>query len=118
MINQTQVIELEEKFWKAIQEGDIESAVSLTRFPCLISSPKGGQLVLEEDFRKMMAAYSGKSYLGMEMKNNLVQILNDDTAIISYEALLNGKTSIDTSTWVNENGNWQCAFHSEIDKIH
>lgn len=117
MINQTQVIELEQKYWQAMQNDDIEAAVSLTRFPCLITSPQGSRLVVEDDFRNMMKGHSGKSYEGMEMKNNMVQILNDETAIITYEAVLNGKTHIDASTWVNENGSWVCAFHTEIEKL-
>lgn len=98
-------------------EDDIDGAVSLTRFPCLIASPKGSRLVVEDDFRSMMKSHSGKDYAGIKMKNELVEILNESTAIITYEADFNGKTCLDTSTWVNENGNWLCAFHSEVEKV-
>ncbi len=118
MINQTQVVELEQKFWQAMKDDDIESAVALTRFPCLISSPQGSKLVVEEDFRKMMKGDSGDKFRGVELQNNLVQILNDDTAVITYEYDLGGKRLLDSSTWVNENGNWLCAFHSEMQKMH
>lgn len=116
MINQTQVIELEQRFWQAMKDEDINTAVSLTRFPCLITGPQGSQLVNEDDFRKMMNAHSGKEFEGIEIKNNLVEILNDDTAVITYEAVQNGETKLNASTWVNKNGNWLCAFHSENPK--
>ncbi len=117
MINQSQIIELEEKFWQAMKEDDIEAAVSLTRFPCLISGPQGSRLVVEDDFRNMMKAHSEKNYEGIELKNKLVEILNEETAIITYEANHNGKTFLDTSTWVNVKGNWVCAYHSEMQKL-
>ena len=117
MINQTEIIELEQKFWKAMQDNDIESAVSLTRFPCLISGPKGTRLVVEDEFRNLMKGQQGDSYKGIELKNQLVEILNDETAVITYEFEMKNKTYMDASTWVRQNGNWVCAFHSESEKL-
>lgn len=116
MINQSQIIELEQSFWQAMREDDIEGAVSLTRFPCLISGPQGSRLVVEDDFRKMMKAHSGKEFQGVELKNTLVEILNEETAVITYEYELKGKTFLDASTWILVNGNWVCGFHSEMHK--
>lgn len=113
MVNQTQIIELEEKFWQAMKENDVDTAVSLTRFPCLISGPKGSRLVNEDDFRQMMSGHDGKDYADLKVTNNMVEILNEETAVITYQSSLKGKTFIDASTWINENGNWLCAFHSE-----
>jgi hypothetical protein len=116
MINQSQIIELEESFWKAMRNDDVDAAVSLTRFPCLISGPQGSRLVVEDDFREMMKAHSGKEFEGVELKNTLVEILNEETAVITYEYSLQGKTFLDASTWVLVNGNWVCGFHSETQK--
>ncbi len=117
MINQSQIIELEEKFWQAMRNDDIEAAVSLTRFPCLLSGPQGSRLVVESDFRNMMKGHTGRSFEDIELQNKLVEILNEETAIITYEVDHKGKTYLDTSTWVNVNSNWLCAYHSEIPKL-
>lgn len=100
-----------------MREDDVDTAVSLTRFPCMVSGPMGNLLVNEDKFREMMAGHSGKDYEGVEMKNSHVEILNDETAVITYEFDHNGMTMIDCSTWVLQNGNWLCAFHSENPKM-
>jgi hypothetical protein len=117
MVNQSQIIELEQKFWQAMREEDIETAVSLSRFPCLLSGPKGSKLIVEDEFRQLMQGHDGKTFEGVELKNTLVEILNEETAVITYEYDLNGKTFLDASTWVNEKGNWVCGFHSETQKL-
>ncbi len=96
-----------------MKEDDIETAVSLTRFPCLIAGPQGSRLVVEDDFRKMMKSHSGKNYEGIKLKNTVVEILNEEAAVITYEYDSQGNTYLDASTWVNEKGNWVCGFHSE-----
>ena len=82
-----------------------------------MAGPKGSRLVTEDEFRQLMRAHSGKEFQGAEFSNNLVEILNEETAVISYEYTLKGKTYLDVSTWVNQNGNWICAFHSEVPKL-
>jgi hypothetical protein len=118
MMNQTQIIELEEKFWQAMKDEDIDGAVSLTRFPCVITGPQGMRLVTEDDFRTMMGAHSGEVFQHIELKNKQVEFLNDDTAIITYETTMNGKDLLDVSTWVRQGNGWLCAFHSENPVTH
>jgi hypothetical protein len=117
MPNQTEIIELEQKYWKAMQDNDIECAISLTRFPYILLGPEGSRLVVEDDFRELMQEKKDKMSESVELNNKLVEILNEDTAVITYEAVLRGKTYLDASTWVRQNGNWLCAFHSESQKL-
>lgn len=110
---QKEIVSLEEKYWDAMKNNDIEAAVSLTKFPCTVVSPKGAQRISEQEYRKMMSSNKGDSYKEIEIKNPQVDILNKDTALISYSIQHNGMNMLDVSTWVNENGKWLCAFHAE-----
>lgn len=113
MQNSTNIIELEQRYWKAMADKDIDEAVSLTRFPCLISGPQGSQLVTEIDYREMMEKHPMDAFKNIELKNAKVEFVNDDTAIITYESFVKGTSMIDVSTWIRERNDWICAFHSE-----
>lgn len=113
---QNEIIELENKYWKAMAESDVETAVSLTRFPCLVSGPRGTNLVTENDYREMMAAHPGDQFRNIKLENTKVEFVNDDLAILSYETQIKEKRMSDVSTWVREKDKWICAFHSENPK--
>ena len=70
---QNEIIELENKYWKAMAESDVETAVSLTRFPCLVSGPRGTNLVTENDYREMMAAHPGDQFRNIKLENTKVE---------------------------------------------
>lgn len=104
---------LERKYWDAMKNNDVEAAVSLTRFPCILTSPKGAMRVTEDQYRKMMQTNKSEEYKGIEIKDPYVELLNDDTALISYSVIHKEKKMIDVSTWIREGDKWVCAFHSE-----
>lgn len=54
-----------------------------------------------------------KEILGIELQDPQVDVLNQDTALISYSIKYNGMDMLDVSTWVREKGRWSCAFHAE-----
>lgn len=111
--SQQEILGLENQYWQAMADEDVEAAVALTRFPCVLTSPKGAQRITEEQYRKMMASHKGAAYKNVELKNPQIDSLTDDTALISYSVEVNGMKMLDVSTWVREGGQWRCAFHSE-----
>ena len=104
---------LEKKYWDAIKKNDVEAAVSLTKFPCIVASPKGAMRVNEAQYRQMMQKNEVSHYKGVEIVDPHVEILNNDTALISYNITHDGMKMLDVSTWVREGNKWVCAFHSE-----
>lgn len=110
---QNEILRLEQKYLDAMKNNDVEAAVKLTKFPCVLSSPKGAQRIEEKEYRKMMESMNGDEYKGIDIENPQVDVLNRDTALISYSIKFNGMNMLDISTWVREDGQWTCAFHSE-----
>lgn len=110
---QNEILGLEQKYWDAMKNNDVDAAVKLTKFPCVLTSPKGAQRIDEKEYRKMMGSMKGEAYKGVKIENPQVDLLTDDAALISYSIKHEGEDMLDVSTWVRENGKWTCAFHSE-----
>jgi len=118
----TEIMRLEKRYWDAMRDHDLEAAVSLTYFPCIVSSEHGAQTVDREQFEKMFSSHEGSfsSWKIDEAKAQVRQI-GPDTAVIAYpveaSVVKDGKTqeikAIDTSTWVKRDDKWVCAMHTE-----
>jgi ketosteroid isomerase-like protein len=108
-----EILGLERKYWDAMRNKDVDAAVEMTKFPCILTSPKGAQRIEEKEYRDMMNSMKVDTFKGVEIENAEVNFLNKDTALISYSIKYNGMDMLDVSTWVRENGKWTCAFHSE-----
>jgi len=116
-----ELLALEEKFWQAMKDGDVDTMVSLTDFPCTVTGPQGMGTVDEEAFKGMMASpsYTIESFsLGADAATRM---LSDDVAVVAYkvheELTVDGERvsldAVDTSTWVRRDGAWRCALHTE-----
>jgi ketosteroid isomerase-like protein len=115
-----ELLALENKFWKAIQDKDVESALSMTHDPCIVTGAQGVAKLSLEEFRGMMG---NETYTldRFELKDTKVTRLTDDVAVIAYsvheELTLEGKPiaidASESSTWVRRDGRWVCAQHSE-----
>ena len=108
-----EIISLERKYWKAMGDADIETAVSLTRFPCIVTGPQGTRRITEDEYRSMMESNSSDQYKNIDLINPHVELLGKESAIISYETNVEGKKMSDLSTWIRQGDRWVCAFHSE-----
>lgn len=115
------ILALEKRYWQAMQENDVTTALQLTDFPCIVSGPQGIGRIDEQTFMKMMSnpSYSVQS---VEVQDGAqVRLLNDDVAVIAYkvheELTVEGKPVTldvtDSSTWVRRDGRWVCALHTE-----
>lgn len=120
-ITDKEFMELERRYWKAIQEHDVKTAKELTDFPCIVAGPQGVGKIDEATFAAMMEA-EGARLERFELKEGArVSRLGDDVAVVAYEAhedlTVEGRPiSLDvaeTSTWVRKDGRWVCAQHSE-----
>ena len=115
-----QILELEKKYWNAMEKRDYNTVKSLTRFPCIIAGQNGVRSVDEASFKKMFDSSEGKQLKVVGISGEEVQLMND-SAVIAYlielEYRADGKQSSDkcacASAWVKENNKWVCSLHTE-----
>jgi Domain of unknown function (DUF4440) len=116
-----ELVALEKRYWRAIEENDIETAVGLTDFPCIVAGSGGVRRVDEPTYREMMAspAYQVKQFT---MKGEVqARMLSEDIGFVAYEiheelSVHGNSVSVDatdSSTWVRRDGRWRCALHTE-----
>lgn len=119
--NPAELIALEKKYWKTMQDHDLNAALSLTDFPCLVAGPQGARLVDQKQFTEMFEGHRSTEIKVSFEKEPEVRLLNESTAVIAYQVqsdmTTNGTTqslvAVDTSTWIKRNGRWACAHHTE-----
>jgi hypothetical protein len=117
---EAELIGLENRYWQAVKDKDIEAAKRLTDFPCVIAGSRGVNSVDEKMFGQIMksAAYTLHRF---EIRNEQVRMLRDDVAVVAYqvreELTVDGKPvtldASDSSVWVRRNDRWACAAHTE-----
>ena len=118
---ETEILDLERRYWRAMRERDVEAAVSLTDFPCLIAGASGVASVDRPSYEKMMTGASWRIH-EFEIEDGAeVRQLADDVAVIVYkvreEMTVDGKPltlrAADSSVWVRRAGGWKCAANTE-----
>ena len=115
-----EILRLEERYWKAIQDRDFDTAVRLTDEPCIVSGASGVARIERPKFLEMMhqATYTLRDF---RLRDAQVRLLGDDVAIVAYnvheELILDGKPlsldAADASTWIRRPDGWVCALHTE-----
>jgi ketosteroid isomerase-like protein len=111
----------EQRYWQAIRDRDVDTALSLTEFPCIVAGASGTASVSSDQYRQMM---EGAKYVLHEFQlrdGAHVRLLTEDVAVVAYqvreEMTVEGKpltlNAADTSIWVRRNGEWKCAVHTE-----
>jgi uncharacterized protein (TIGR02246 family) len=115
-----QIIELERKFWQALQDKDVEAAQRLTDETCLLTGADGVMNINRDQLAQMMQA-GGYTMNGFQVVDPQVRMVGDDVAIVAYKVredlIVEGKPltleAADASTWVRRDGQWLCALHTE-----
>jgi len=116
-----ELLELERQFWQAMQDRNVEAAVKLTEFPCIVAGASGTMRVERPAFEQMMLD-STSSIQNVQLDPHAeVRMLTDDVGIVAYkvreQVTVGGKQvtveAADASTWVRRNGTWRCALHTE-----
>lgn len=118
----TQIIELEKKYWQGMEDHHYETVKNLTHFPCIVAGKDGVRSVDEATFKKMFESGDGNKIKVVDISNFETQIIGD-SAITAYVIELTGMNKESdsptkcacTSTWIKENNEWLCALHSETE---
>jgi len=121
---ENQMLDLEKKYWKAMESRDFDTLKILTHFPCIVAGKDGVRSVDEATFKKMFESGEGRQLKVLNISEAETQTIGD-SAIIAYlielEYTMEGQQSSGkcacTSTWVKNNNNWVCAMHTESDLI-
>lgn len=117
----TEILDLERRYWEAMRARDVRTAVSLTEFPCLIAGASGVRSVDQPTYEKLMTGASWRIH-EFEIEGGAeVRQLTDDVAVIVYrvreEMTVDGKPvtlrAADSSVWVRRGDGWRCAAHTE-----
>lgn len=118
---ENQILELEKKYWKAMETRDFDTVKKLTRFPCIVAGKDGVRSVDEASFKKMFDSGAGSQMKVLNISDAESDIIDERTATLAYLIELeyevkdqksSGKCAC-TSTWVKENDGWVCAMHTE-----
>ena len=120
---ETQIIELEKKYWQGMENHDYETVKNLTKFPCIIAGKNGVQSVNEADFKKMFDSGEGSKIKVLNIYDVEAEVIAENTAIIGYSIDLGVADDkekapmkcVCTSTWIKTNNNWVCALHTETE---
>lgn len=123
MIMETQIIELEKKYWQGMENHDYETVKNLTHFPCIIAGKNGVQSVDEANFKKMFESGDGDKIKVLNFSDVETQLIVENAAIIAYQielGIVDDKQKAPmkcacTSTWTIENNNWVCVLHTEVE---
>jgi uncharacterized protein (TIGR02246 family) len=115
-----ELIELERRYWQAIQDGDAEAAARMTADPCVVAGAQGVAALDHATFKRMMSAGTWKLN-AFSLSSPVVRFVTDDVAVVAYkvhEELTAGGEPVsldaaDTSTWVRRDGAWLCVAHTE-----
>ena len=116
-----ELLDLERRYWQAIQDKDIDAAMRLTDDPCIVTGAQGVASIDRATFEQMMesAAYTLDRF---EISDDAqVRMIGDDVGILAYkvreELTVDGKAltldAAEASTWVKRDGRWVCALHTE-----
>lgn len=120
---ENQILELEKKYWKAMENHDFKTVKNLTHFPCITAGRAGVRSVDETSFQMMFESGVDKQMKILDISDVQSQTIDGNAAIIAYiielEYATDGQKSAlkcaCTSTWVKENEEWVCAMHTESD---
>jgi ketosteroid isomerase-like protein len=112
--------QLETRFWQALVDKDIDAATSLIADDSLVANPAGVMRIDPAKYGEMTR--DGEWTLsGFDFKDVQVVFPTKDVAVIGYTAHQTGDLKgekmdlrcVDTSTWVQRDGAWKCAAHTE-----
>ena len=118
---ETELLDLEKRYWQALKDQDVDTAVRLTDEPCIVTGAQGVGAIDRKTLGAMIKAASYTLH-HFELKEGAqVRLLGDDVAIVAYEVheelTVEGKPvafdAADSSTWVRRDGRWLCALHTE-----
>tara|TARA_B110001454_G_C12723068_1_gene435680 strand:+ start:13097 stop:13504 length:408 start_codon:yes stop_codon:yes gene_type:complete len=119
---ESEIIKLENRYWNAIKDNDVETMMKLSDENCIVTGAQGVTKVKRSDFPKMNAE-GNKIYTlnDFKLKDHKITIVNEDIVVVGYNVWENltveGKPieleAADASTWIRKDGKWVCVLHTE-----
>ena len=120
--HEQELMDVERRFWNAMQEKDAATASTLTDDQCVIVGAQGVSAIDAKTMAKLTSegTWELKHYAFDEQKSQ-IRFLTDDIAIVAYpvkeRVIVEGETlpveANDSSVWVRRGGQWRCALHTE-----
>jgi ketosteroid isomerase-like protein len=113
--------DLETRYWQALKDKDVETAVELTADPCVIVGAQGVGRVDRSMYEGMMREATW-TITNFKLDDEIdVEMLGRNTATVAYgvheDLMVDGEPvsvdAVDTSVWVRSDGKWKCAMHTE-----
>lgn len=120
MPKDSEIEQLERRFWQTMVDKDAQTAAGLIAEQGLITGPMGAMTIDPDKYEKMTE--EGQWTLtSFDMSDVLVVRPADDVAVIAYKVHQKGEMKgqpmdlrcADSSTWVRQDGDWKCAVHTE-----
>ena len=120
MATQQDIMELERRFWQAMVEMDVDTAVSLLDDES-VSVSGGGIHHFDPAQYRAMALAGNARITAFRFSEERVIFPTPDVAIASYKVdqsfTLDGTSHdmvvYDTTTWVRKDGRWKASAHTE-----
>lgn len=117
---ENEVLSLENDYWNAIKDHDVDTALDLSDDGCIVVGAQGIARLDREQLRSMMECPS-YTLREVALDDAEVTMLRDDVAVVAYkvreEIDVDGTTftveAADASTWVRRDGRWRCSLHTE-----
>jgi uncharacterized protein (TIGR02246 family) len=118
---ETELLDLEQRFWQALQDQDADTAAALIDEPSILTGAQGLSAINRKTFTAMMKAPTWKIDHFEIKPGAQVRLLGENVAIVAYEVheelTVDGKPVVldaaDASAWVRRDGRWLCALHTE-----
>jgi hypothetical protein len=115
-----ELLNLERRYWNAVQEKDAATATELSDDPCIVVGAQG----VGEIGKDQLATMLGDSTYELErfnIEDVHMRKLSDGVIVVAYKVketlVVDGKDvsleAFDSSVWVRRNGEWVCALHTE-----
>jgi hypothetical protein len=117
-----QLLDLERRYWQALQDRDDEAALALTDDPCIVAGAQGVASLDRATMSGMLKQGTWKlEHFAIDPDDVKVKMIGDDVAVLAYtvheELTVDGQPvklqASDASTWVRRDGRWVCALHTE-----
>lgn len=114
------LLDLEQRYWRAVEQRDAATAAQLSDDPCLVVGAQGVGEVKRDAFPAMMRQPRFDLH-HFALDDVHVRLLGDDVAVLAYaveeELTVDGEPlklkAYDSSVWKKRGSEWICVLHTE-----
>ena len=115
-----ELLNLERRYWSAVQEKDAATATALSDDPCILVGAQGVGEVSKDQLEGMFDA-ANYELERFDIEDVHVRKLSDGVVALAYKVseslVVDGQDvtleAFESSVWVRRNGEWVCSLHTE-----